>query len=126
MTQSDMGINDLLRDIDNSKSIIHTAVAAAVATVTKDIAEYAKQNHPFTNRTTNLENSIQPLPVTVEGNIISGAVNAGMEYAKFVEYGTSRAAPYPYLHPAIEANKENLINTIAEAVNRAEQVIKAR
>lgn len=123
---TDTGINDLLRNINNHKSIIQTAVAAAVATVTKEIAIQARQNHPFTNRTTNLENSIQALPVQIDGNMVNGAVNAGMEYAAYVEYGTSRSAPYPYLHPAVEANKENLINTIAAAIDRAEQVIRTR
>ena len=122
----DTGLNDLLRYIDKTKSTVITAVAAAVGQVTIEIAEDAKTNHSFTNRTGNLENSIQPLPVKVDGSTISGGVNAGMEYAKFVEYGTSKAAPYPFLTPAVEANKDNLTNTVAEAINRAEQVVKTR
>lgn len=123
---NDFGLNDLLRQIDKTKSIVETAVAAAVGQVTIDIANDAKINHSFTNRTGNLENSIQPLPVKVNGNIIEGGVNAGMDYSGFVEFGTSKSAPYPYLTPAVESNRGNLTNTVAEAVNRAEQVMKVR
>lgn len=63
----------------------------------REAAKYAKENHPFTDRTYNLMKSIQAVP-TAEGAYLS----ARMEYASFVEYGTSRNKPYPYLQPAIE------------------------
>lgn len=122
----DTGLNDLLRQLDITKSIVESAVAAAIGQVSIDIAEHAKANHSFANKTGNLENSIQPLPVSIEGTIISGGVKAGMEYAKYVEYGTSKAAPYPFLTPAVESNRQNLHDTITEALERASQVVKMR
>ena len=120
------GINDLLKNVDVMKDSVKSITAAAgVAVVSKEIAEYAKATHPFQNQTGNLESSIHPLPVEVVGDVVVGYVQAGMNYAEHVEYGTSHSAPYPYLHPAIEANKENLSKTVVACVKRSQQVIKA-
>ena len=113
------GINDLLRNIANFKDVGTLAAASAMAVVTKETATNAQQNHSFQNRTGNLEASIQPLPVEVAGSQVEGFVRAGMEYAPFVEFGTSRSAPYPFLRPAVEANQERLKTVTAEAVARA-------
>lgn len=118
------GLNDLLKNIDVLKDNERTAVAAALGVVSQEIAQYAQQNHAFNNRTGNLEASIQALPIEEEaGQPVSG-VKAGMEYAPYVEFGTSRSAPYPFLVPAVEANKQNLLDTVAKAVERAKQVVK--
>ncbi|MDT8901167.1 HK97-gp10 family putative phage morphogenesis protein [Anaeroselena agilis] len=120
------GFSDLLRNIKAFGSAAEAGAVAAMATVTGEIAEYAQANHSFQNRTGNLEASIHPLPVEKEGEQIVGAVKAGMEYAAHVEFGTSRSAPYPYLVPAVEANKQNLLDTTAAALKRAEHVVEVR
>ena len=118
------GLNDLLRNIDILKDTVVTAQATGMAQVSKDVADYAKSNHPFQNRTGNLEASIQPEPVELEGNIITGVVRAGMEYSVWVEHGSSRSAPYPFMEPAKEANKQNLIDTMKAVTERAQQALK--
>lgn len=118
------GLNDLLRNVDVLKDATITAQAAGMAQVCIDVANYAKANHPFQNRTENLENSIQPLPVEIEDDGVTGYVRAGEEYAAYVEFGTSKAAPYPYLNPAVEANRKNLTDTMAAVTERAQQTIK--
>lgn len=60
-------------------------------------AEYAKNNHPYKDRTHNLTKSIQSVPTT-DGAYLS----ARMFYGSFVEWGTVKNKPYPYLRPAIE------------------------
>jgi len=119
-----IGLNNLLANVNTLKnSVVQVAGAVAVAQVTTEIADYAKATHPFTNRTGNLEASIHAKPVNVDGDIVTGYVQAGMEYAAHVEFGTSRAAPYPYMHPAIEANRENLRKTVGAAVVTAQKSI---
>lgn len=121
-----VGVNDLLKNIDVCKNSVKTIVeSAAVAVVSKDAAEYAKANHQFQNRSGNLEESIHPLPVQIKGDVVEGAVCAGKHYAPHVEYGTYRSAAYPYLNPAVEANRENLNKTVAACIKRAQKVIKA-
>ena len=40
-----------------------------------------------------------------EGTVVVGT---NVEYAAYVEMGTSRSQPYPYLKPAVEGNKETI------------------
>lgn len=44
------------------------------------------------------------------------AVAAGTEYAAYLEYGTSRMAPRPYMRPALEAARQPFIEATREAV----------
>lgn len=124
------GLNDLLRNIDTLKDTVLTAQAAGMAQVSIDVANYAKQNHSFQNRTENLENSIGPLPVEIENGTVVGTViatgKAGMNYAAYVEYGTARSAPYPFMTPAVEANKQHLRDVIAAATEKAQQALKVK
>lgn len=81
----------------------------------RQAAQYAKDNHPYQNRTGNLTRSIQSVP-TRTGAYLS----ARMDYAPYVEFGTRRSRPYPYLRPAIEyvvkllANKRGLAGATFE------------
>lgn len=122
------GMNNLLRNIDILKDTVVTAQAAGMAKVCIDVANYAKENHSFQNRTENLENSIQPQPVEIENGCITGTViatgKAGMNYAAYVEFGTAKSAPYPFMTPAVEANKGNLQATVAAVTERAQQALK--
>lgn len=79
------------------------------------VANYAKQNHTFKNRTTNLEKSIHEEAHEIAG-VLEEWVIAGMPYASFVEFGTSRMSAKPYLLPALEANKETIIKVLKEAL----------
>ena len=118
------GLNNLLENFKGFTDATKVAMASAMAVVEQDVVDEAKQNHTFQNRTGNLENSIQALPVQNEDDEIIGEVKAGMEYATYVEFGTSKMAPRPFLTTAIEANQKNLTETMASAVERSKQVVK--
>ena len=79
------------------------------------VVNYAKQNHTFQNRTGNLEKSIHREAHEV-AKVLEEWVIAGMPYASFVEFGTSRMAAKPYLIPALEAHKEEIIKVLKEAL----------
>ena len=68
-------------------------------------AQYAKDNHPYKDRTYNLTKSIQAVP-TSNGAYLS----ARMFYGSFVEFGTVKNKAYPYLRPAIEWMLKQLKN----------------
>lgn len=38
------------------------------------------------------------------GNVVVGEVTAGANYAAYVENGTTRQSPQPFMRPALEAN----------------------
>lgn len=45
------------------------------------------------------------------------AVESKAPYAGFLEYGTSRMAPRPYMRPATERNRDEVTRLVGEAVN---------
>ncbi len=135
------GMNDLLRNIDVTVDKVFTAQASGLAAVCIDIANSAKENHTFQNRTENLENSIQPDPVEREGDVLVGPTRAGMEYAAGIEMGNlphtipnafgkgitvhhPGNAPMPFMEPAKEANKDNLLDTLTAVTNRVHRAVK--
>lgn len=93
---------------------INDAIVAVEQTCA-DICKHAKDGHAgnmahasgrYKNRTSNLTNSIVPLEPVIDNGVITGYAAAMMEYAAFVELGTSRSRPYPYMFPAMAANRD--------------------
>ena len=94
---------------------LRRVIIATEMTQTQIVAE-AKTNHPYTDRTGDLTRSIDKGRVIETRNSISAEVVATMHYASYVEEGTSRSAPYPYLLPAIEKNKGFYRRQMAKAL----------
>ena len=46
-------------------------------------------------------------------------VGTNVEYAAYVEFGTSKQTPQPYLHPALEQDKENIRKIFKEEISKA-------
>lgn len=99
-------------------------VGEAVERTCVDVANHAKAGHEgnmahtsqrYRNRTSNLTNGIMPELLEVSFRRAHGIVFSGMDYSAFVEFGTSVNVrtgrpnrPYPFLTPALLANKEIL------------------
>ena len=110
------GVNDLLKKVQQLKSVSDKVVVAGLAQVGVDIANDARANHTFINRTNNLEGSIHPLPVEMRGRRFIQKVVAAMEYAEYVEFGTEKTNAYPFMHPALNRNKDNLKTTMSAVI----------
>ena len=56
------------------------------------------------------EEPAEPSDYALLGSVPKGTVVVGtnVEYAAFVEMGTSRSKPYPYLKPSIQNNRETI------------------
>lgn len=50
-------------------------------------------------------------------------VGTGVEYAVYLEFGTSRMPPYPFLRPAAEYVMQNKADTIAEQAESLDDLI---
>ena len=83
------------------------------------VVNEAKLHHPYTDRTGHLTDSIQVGPVLVSDKLIEGVVEARMEYASYVEFGTSRAKPYPFMVPALLKNIPKFRASVNAAILRA-------
>lgn len=91
-------LDNLAFELEAAANKTDERVAQIVTDTVKDIQRGARQRAPVD--TGALRNSID---VRFSDGGRSGMVYVGVHYAGFVEFGTSRMAPQPYMTPAIEA-----------------------
>lgn len=112
-------LQDVLRNMDRYNTRQAVKIEQAVSISTKNIAKDARQHVPI--RTRKLKRSIRS---SFDVRKIQGTVKAKEFYAHFIELG-AKASPIhniparpakPFLKPAFDAEKPNLIRAIIEAV----------
>lgn len=102
----------MLRDVDR-------ALPFALADGGQIVADEAKQNHPYTNRTGKLEASTRLR--SVRGSLRSGytiEVVGDTKYGAFVEFGTERSRAYPFLRPAWYLRQSDVVREVEGAMER--------
>lgn len=100
-------VDRLLKSMIQVKNIV---VRQAVKNVTKTGSEHPQR------KTGQLASSI-PLTSRVEtkGNEITAIIGSNITtppYPSFLEFGTSRMPPFPWLFPAVEMSKDKIIETL--------------
>lgn len=103
MLKIEINTGDLAKDLE--KAVIED-LERGVAKATQYCCDRAKDLCPVD--TGNLRNSI-----SCESDGLEGCIYTNVEYAPYVEYGTSKMKEQPFMHPAIEDNVE-LITYIIE------------
>ena len=101
---------------DKFKSIgkqVYTQQEQAVMQAGMLVERDAKINVPVD--TGRLRSSIATRLSESSSNNISAEVGTNVQYAKSVEYGTSRMGAQPYLYPALENNKQKILKMLAKA-----------
>lgn len=106
------GLDKLLRKLDSIEPLVEEAVEKALEKSGTLIEADAKTFVPVD--TGALKDSIYHK--VQDGQLEVGAT---MPYAIFVEFGTYKMRPQPYLTPAFEANKEVMIDTIKQEIQEA-------
>lgn len=61
---------------------------------------------------------------TRPGNIRVYAGNKAVNYAFFVEYGTVKMGPRPFMRPAFQAKKNEVISAIEDGISKVPDVVK--
>jgi len=108
------GVKELLNNLSKwEKEKVDDIYQAAVA-VQAIVVNDARSIVPI--RTTNLLKSIQAGVVTIEDDNVTAEVKAEAEYASYVEMGTSRMKPQPYLMPAVFRNQSTFIRAMQKAM----------
>ena len=121
----------LLKDWTSQHMVDGMQVAQAV------VIEHAKLNHPkapkfghpyprYYDRTGRLTLSIRPGVVTSHADGITAEILAGgpvmggvVNYAAAIEMGTVKHRAYPYLMPALEARKSQVLGVLKIALAKA-------
>lgn len=112
------GLGALARKLDAVGKGVRNATTDGMITVLERMKEDAEALVPV--RTGKLWKSIDYSVEQVPSNIgpIEGELFANTEYAQYVEYGTSRMAAQPFIRPAYEAHKHELMEEVAKSIGR--------
>lgn len=82
-------------------SELEAATIATVRNVTRAAADYARAEHPWQNDTGQLETSIFAAEPELKGDHVYAIWGAHFP-ALYLEYGTVKMRPYPFLRPAAD------------------------
>jgi HK97 gp10 family phage protein len=95
------GLNTVIQHFDAIASLTGELLFWGADRSGELVRDYAKANHPWTNRTFDTEKSIHH-------NVFTTPDSVGMEagpttfYAPFLEFGTIKAKPFPFMIPALD------------------------
>lgn len=89
---------------------VRPKVTKAVRATALAVSDGAKRRAPVL--TGNLRRSI----ITRHRDEFASKVGTNVEYARYVEYGTSKMSPRPYLTPALEAERHEFAERVARAL----------
>lgn len=109
------GREELQRDLEKAARELPPGMERAMGKAVLLVEEYAKTEswgRPGPEvRTGRLRASITPKVQRIGGGV-RGTVGSNVEYAPYVELGTRRMPPYPYLWPALRAKTEEVIKVL--------------
>lgn len=104
-------LRKLAADLEAGSASVEERAPLAVRKVALDIEAAAKAAAPVD--TGNLKNSISS---DIDG--LSAEIGPTAEYGMYVEYGTSRMRPQPYMGPAVDANSGNLDEALGQIAGK--------
>jgi HK97 gp10 family phage protein len=99
---------------------------AAIEEAAKLLESEAKRRAPY--RTGKLRDSIEARKVKPRrGEAIRYAISPHVKYAAPVEYGTSRMPPNPYMRPAHDTKKDQVVRDAREDVTQGiERLVESK
>lgn len=74
--------------------------------------------HPPAPDTGTLRNSID---ITTLDQGFAAEIGTGIEYARYLEFGTDRMRPRPFLRPSYKKHRKRIVNNITNVVRQALQ-----
>ena len=107
---------ELQHQLEASTADIRARSAQAVRLVGSKVERDAKIAAPVD--TGNLRNSISTR-ISGNANTSRAEVSASANYAAFVEFGTSRMSPQPFMVPSFERNKQPFIDALTQLASGA-------
>ena len=109
------GLEEMIRFFDEAERSLLDELDAAVDSGAKLVWDTAVTLVPV--RTGNLKSTIQIVKdAPLQYRVTAGGPQA--PYAAFVEFGTSRASARPFMRPALEARRAEIMALIHGAVGR--------
>jgi hypothetical protein len=119
------GTQEVITRLNMERNKAVRRLAEAIEKTCVDVSNHAKAGHAgnqahmnarYQNRTSTLTRSIMPELVEARPDRVVGIVFTNIEYAPFVELGTVRNRPYPFLYPALQHGKPILQDRVRRAI----------
>lgn len=113
------GLNSLANDLGKGSRAVGKLAQVIVRKTAKDIEGTAKRLAPVD--TGNLKNSIGTSDLRstgIAGNI-TAEIGPTVSYGKYLEFGTSRMGPQPYMNPAADMHEPAFIAAFEQLAERA-------
>ena len=115
-------VDRFLRKLDVN---VPKLTAKALNILASKAKAHARSRHPrreppksrYSDRTGNLTKSIQVNSARITS--LAATVYSKMQYAPFVEHGTRRAPPYPFMGPAAAATQDAILPLLKVLVDKA-------
>lgn len=108
------GVDELIAKIEAIKDEAPRRLAVATTAGAMRVHADAVRRAPY--KTGNLRRSIHPdiTEATKDRTVIE--IGTDVEYAAYMEFGTARIAPRPYLRPALDENRPGVVRDIRLAM----------
>lgn len=123
------GLESLMRKLEAKQAQVKRATKRGITKACLIVEAYAKENMTPESPsapgeapavvTGTLRASITHRQEDEEGEAV-GIVGTNVAYAKPLEFGTSRMAARPFMYPALEKNRANIVNAIKEELEAGE------
>lgn len=130
MKTFDKNIKDTIDNLSKLEDDVNKDIMRLVRQACNIIVKEAKINHPFINRSTNLERSIHSKVSKLADDIIKGQIGSWLDYAYWVEVGQEKRlknvegkGARPYLLPAFEKKFEEVVDYIVKGLRK---ILEAR
>ena len=108
------GLEEFKRSCEEARRELDAGLYSAVKEAAEAGAKEARDNHPYRNRTGMLERNTVALMLREGFNNYEGEIFANREYASYVNDGTSRSRPYPFM-PQAEAKARQVFDRIVDS-----------
>lgn len=113
-------IPEVERRLDRLGDAMDQALSEAVRLAGNRIAESARQTHPYTNRTGNLQASTQAIEPS--GSFRAGTLEGGVEATEFYAEFVDAMPDYEFLRPAYLYEREEVDQIFQQALEYAARV----
>ena len=117
-----LGFRELEDKLSNLDVKLKRALEEALEEIAEKIRDDAKDLVPVDTGSlrksirVEKEGELQVSVIAGDGGVINPRTGREVDYAGFVEFGTSRMSPQPYMQPALEKNRDELLNIVKRKI----------
>lgn len=118
------GLNELIDRLEELGQNVDAATDAGLKKAAVLVLADAKQTSAFKDKTGKLRKSMKITGVKKNSKsgdryLLVGTFGENAFYGRYVEYGTSKMDPHPFLHPALERNRDAAVEIIKQSLQEA-------